>query len=128
MMWEYLSTIFCKNASSQMFYRILNTPLLITLSKICHNKGFLWIVYSRSRTESSIFDSVLIQEYMGQRKPVFWRISCSVIFNVSLFMQKCSIELIINCSALKVKFCFIGLFGKYGAVFKDQFLTIHIYQ
>ena len=55
-----------------IFIKLWIQCLIQTLRKICRNTGFLWPAHSRIKNR--IFDSVLIWEYKGRRKPVFWRI------------------------------------------------------
>ena len=54
-----------KTIANQKLQGNLQNLMVIELRRISHNTGFLWPVFSRKRTESSI------QEKMGQRKPLF---------------------------------------------------------
>ena len=54
-----------KTIANQKLQGNLQNLMVIELRRISHNTGFLWPVFSRKRTESSI------QEKTGQRKPLF---------------------------------------------------------
>ena len=54
-----------KTIANQKLQGNLQNLMVIELRTISHNTGFLWLVFSRKRTESSIWEKT------GQMKPLF---------------------------------------------------------